>query len=102
MQAATRELLEETGYAPDKSYYLGSTVAGAYSNYHRHAVLFTGCTKKAEPEPEESESIEVITMSLEEYAEVVRAGETSCTPEAFRGYLALGKSDLIATPIQET
>ncbi|WP_084678480.1 NUDIX hydrolase [Actinopolymorpha alba] len=51
LQAGKRELLEETGYEPSSTTYLGSTWLAANFQIQRHFLLAEGCRKVAEPDP---------------------------------------------------
>ncbi len=97
IEAATRELLEETGYEAGEAFYLGSTQSGAYASAMRHALLLTGCHKVGEAQPEGSESIEVVLMSLEDLTPIMCEGHTTCQLEYFKGLLALGRADLLSS-----
>ncbi|MER7671344.1 NUDIX hydrolase [Kitasatospora sp. NPDC096128] len=84
--AIARELLEETGYQGTIT-EAGSYWLDAYSTVHRHAFLATDCIRVAEPQPERTEFIDVVTLPLAEFRErVLRRGAMTDTAAA---YLAL-------------
>lgn len=63
-----RELLEETGYEAAEIIPLGRIPMNS-RNSHAEGILFLAknCVKKTEPSLEDSEEIEVITISIEEF-----------------------------------
>lgn len=65
-EAARRELLEETGYAPEAVEYLGKSYLNAWSNTEHYAFLAKGCRKVSEIlNPDENEEIEVAEISID-------------------------------------
>jgi len=84
--AVERELLEETGYKPGKVVFLGNVHKEAYLHLKMHYFVGYDCVKVAEPEFEETEYIEVKNISIEEFFEAARRGETTDTPAAFLAY----------------
>jgi ADP-ribose pyrophosphatase len=89
LDAARRELLEETGYAGDLL-AAGSHWAGAYSTHERHAFAATGCRRVAEPAP--GEPVEVVLMPLPEFRRHLRGGRLTDVGAA---YLALDLLNLL-------
>ncbi len=90
--AIARELLEETGYQGEV-HAAGPYWHDAYSNARRFAFFATNCTKVAEPTPERTEFIEVVTLPLPEFrTTVLRGGEMTDTAAA---YLALDRLQLL-------
>ncbi|MEU1506665.1 NUDIX hydrolase [Kitasatospora sp. NPDC005748] len=92
VDAITRELLEETGYRgeiqPVGQYWLD-----AYSDAHRFAFVATDCVRVAEPAPEGTEFIDVMTLDLAEFrTRVLRTGELT---DAAAAYLALDHLGLL-------
>lgn len=90
--AAARELLEETGYRgrirPAGPYWLD-----AHSDARRFAFVATGCVRVAEPTPERTEFIDVVTLDLADFrTRVLRSGEMTDTAAA---YLALDALNLL-------
>ena len=66
VDAAARELLEETGYAATEMVDLGATWANFGNHTNRvHHFLARGCSRVAEPSPDENESISVRVLSLD-------------------------------------
>ncbi len=65
-EAALRELLEETGYAPKGSVlYLGDVCRDAYSNSHNHYFLALDCIKVAEVANDHGEFTEPIEITID-------------------------------------
>ncbi|MEU1288001.1 NUDIX hydrolase [Kitasatospora sp. NPDC005856] len=90
--AIARELLEETGYQ-GKVREVGPYWHDAYSNVRRYAFIATDCVKIAEPRPERTEFIDVVTLDLAEFrTRVLRTGEMTDTAAA---YLALDALSLL-------
>lgn len=64
VDAAARELLEETGYEASEMIDLGATWANFGTHTNRvHHFLARGCSRVAEPSPDENESISVHVLS---------------------------------------
>ncbi|MQS16069.1 NUDIX hydrolase [Streptomyces kaniharaensis] len=85
-EAIARELLEETGYQGEV-HAAGPFWHDAYSNALRFAFFATDCVKVAEPQPERTEFIDVVTLTLDEFrTRVLRQGGLTDTAAA---YLAL-------------
>jgi ADP-ribose pyrophosphatase len=91
LEAARRELLEETGYAGDLE-YVGPMVDCAYSTRIRHTFVARGCVKVGEPTPGEGESPELELVSLSEFRKHLRGGQLS---DVGPGYLALDHLGLL-------
>ncbi|MFD4655825.1 NUDIX hydrolase [Kitasatospora sp. NPDC058444] len=90
--AIARELLEETGHQGQVR-EVGPYWLDAYSDVRRYAFVATGCVKVAEPRPERTEFIDVVTLSLSEFRDrVLRRGEMTDTAAA---YLALDALSLL-------
>jgi 8-oxo-dGTP pyrophosphatase MutT (NUDIX family) len=76
--AALRELLEETGYAPDRLESLGFVDAQpGYQDNRCHTFLALGVKRVAEPELDAGEDIEVVKVPRTALADLVRSGEIS-------------------------
>ncbi len=74
--AGLRELREETGYAARTVRALGSVWPNPAIQTNRcHFFLAEGVHKVAEPEPDESERIEVVTVPLDAIPGMVARGE---------------------------
>ncbi|MFF2548750.1 NUDIX hydrolase [Kitasatospora sp. NPDC058063] len=90
--AIARELLEETGYQGEVR-EVGPYWLDAYSDVRRFAFVATDCVKVAEPQPERTEFIDVVALSLTEFRDcVLRRGEMTDTAAA---YLALDALSLL-------
>jgi len=66
MDAAIRELKEETGYVSDDVVLLGTAHEDAYSNVQRNYYFAKNCRKVAEPELELGELIDVELISIDQ------------------------------------
>jgi 8-oxo-dGTP pyrophosphatase MutT (NUDIX family) len=74
--AARRELLEETGYAPDKIIHLGTVFPNPAIQINRqHYVLATGCRKVADLNLDHAEDIVVRIVPLRDIPEFIRTGK---------------------------
>jgi ADP-ribose pyrophosphatase len=89
IEAARRELLEETGYAGELR-AAGSHWAGAYSTHQRHAFAATGCRRVADPAP--GEPVEVVLLPLPDFRRHLRRGRLTDVGAA---YLALDLLNLL-------
>lgn len=85
VDAAKRELLEETGYAGDIQFVTYCVDCG-YSTMIRACFVATNCRKITEPTPDENEFIETVLMPLPEFREHLRSGNLS---DVEVGYLGL-------------
>lgn len=78
VEAAQRELLEETGYSADDWHSLGSFIVhGNYGCGRAHLFSAQGARKIANPNSGDLETMEVILMQPEEVLEAVRQGEVA-------------------------
>ena len=76
LEAAQRELLEETGYHSEEWDYLGTVHPNpAFLNNRCHSFVARGVQKVAEIDLEESEEIEVMTAPLKDIPELIAQGE---------------------------
>jgi ADP-ribose pyrophosphatase len=75
LDAAARELREETGYVADHMTLVGQTSLASYATHLRHAVLATGCRPLAEQRLDEDEFCEVVTMPMRDLLAHVRTGD---------------------------
>ena len=74
--AARRELLEETGYAPDQIIHLGTVFPNpAIQSNRQHYILATGCRKVAELNLDHAEDIVVRHVPLRDIPEFIRTGK---------------------------
>jgi ADP-ribose pyrophosphatase len=85
-EAVVRELLEETGYKPGRVVFLGNVHKEAYLHLKMHYYIGYDCVKVTEPRVEDTEYIEVKKLSIEDFFEVARHGETTDVPAAFLAY----------------
>lgn len=91
LDAAKRELLEETGYTGNFE-LVGECVDDAYSNAIRYCFVAKNCKKVQEPEWEEDEECEIIEMDLKDFREHLRSGQLT---DVEIGYLALDHLNLL-------
>ena len=91
LDAARRELLEETGYAGDVA-LVGSMVDCAYSTRVRHVFAARDTERVAEPQPEEGAAPEVVLVSLDAFRRHLRGGRLT---DVGPGYLALDRLGLL-------
>jgi len=76
LEAAKRELLEETGHVSESWLKLGAVSANpAFLNNFCHIYLATNCKKIAEQSLDALEEIEILFETLESVQEKVRSGE---------------------------
>ncbi|HSN27733.1 MAG TPA: NUDIX hydrolase [Kofleriaceae bacterium] len=76
VQAAVRELLEETGYGAGKAELLASVAPNpAIQNNRLHTVVVSDVEKLGEPKPEGDEILDVLTVPLSEMRERLVRGE---------------------------
>lgn len=75
LEAAKRELREETGYSGENWKYLGKIAQNpVFQDAYIHHFLLTGAEKTYETDFDEAEDIEMIEMNMEE----VRKGVNKC------------------------
>jgi len=76
LEAARRELLEETGYAAGTMHHLKSmAVNPAIMDNHIHVFFAENCTPTSEQNLDAAEDIEVLLFSRDRLAEMIRNGE---------------------------
>jgi ADP-ribose diphosphatase len=85
LDAARRELLEETGYTGELR-PAGTLVDCAYSTRRRHTFVATDARQVQEPAPHDGEFPEVVLMPLGAFRDHLRGGQLTDVPG---GYLAL-------------
>jgi ADP-ribose pyrophosphatase len=88
IEAAARELLEETGYAGDLR-PAGAILDSAYSTRERHTFVATGCRRVKEPEPTDGEFPEVVLLALDAFREHLRGGRCTDVASGYAGLDAL-------------
>lgn len=82
--AASRELLEETGYSATLR-YVGAMADCAYSTRHRHVFVGEDATKQRDS----SEGLEVLLMPLAEFREHLQGGRLTDVGAGYRALDAL-------------
>lgn len=75
LDAAARELREETGYVADEMTLVGQTWLAGYATHLRHAVLATGCRIASEQRLDVDEFCDVVTMPMTSFLVHLRSGE---------------------------
>jgi ADP-ribose pyrophosphatase len=93
IDAASRELLEETGYAAASLEIAGATWAFGASTWRRHVAIARDCKLAGEVTSwGKDEYCEPVLLPLGEFREVLRSGETT---DVDLGYLALDVAGLL-------
>jgi ADP-ribose pyrophosphatase len=87
IEAARRELVEETGYE-GTLVEVGTMLHDAYSTWLKHAFLASDCRKVAEPG--EDEFTEPVLLSLPEFREHLRGGRLTDVEVGYRALDHLG------------
>jgi ADP-ribose pyrophosphatase len=88
VEAARRELLEETGFEGDLR-AVGGLLDCAYSTRERYAFVATRCRRVAEPRPHEGEHLEVVLLPVQKFVDHVRSGRLTDVAAAYRALDAL-------------
>lgn len=83
LDAARRELLEETGYEGDLR-PVGRILDCAYSTRVRYAFVAEACRRVADPRPHEGEHLEVVLLRVAEFVTHVRSGRLTDAAAAYR------------------
>lgn len=89
LQAAERELLEETGYRGNAE-FVTSIIGDGYSTMKKNCAVVTDCEKVAEQKLEKNEFTEVVLMSIPEFRELLRSGKSSDVEVGYIGLDHLG------------
>lgn len=87
--AAARELLEETGYQGELQFVTAS-VDCAYSTLERFNFVAINCERVSEPQLDENEFVEVVTLPLDDFRALLRSGELSDVESGYLGLDFLG------------
>lgn len=86
-QAAHREMLEETGYATDELELLGAAYVNAWDNSLHYYYLARNCYQvEGATNPEESEEIEIDTISIAEFFDSAKHARMTDTQGVFLVY----------------
>ncbi|MEI7741991.1 MAG: NUDIX hydrolase [bacterium] len=85
LEAAKRELLEETGYAGEMQ-LVGECLDCAYSTMKRYCYVAKNCVRVQDPCLDENEFVEIVQMPLPEFRNLLRSGQMT---DVEVGYLAL-------------
>ena len=91
LQAAARELLEETGYEGELE-LMGAAWLASTSTTKRHIAIARNCVKVTEIQGDGLEDIELVEKSLDEFVMQVRSGELTDTDLA---YMALDQAGIL-------
>lgn len=91
IDAARRELLEETGFSGDFE-FVGMSLDDAYSTQQRYNFVVKNAKQIQQPKNEAGEFIKVETMSLSEFRQHLRNGQLS---DIETGYLCLDYLNLL-------
>lgn len=89
LEAAARELLEETGYQGESKWVAKSPVS-PYSTKWRNTIVVTNCKQIAKQKTDESEFIEVVLMPLNEFRDYIKSGKLTHIESAYMGLDYLG------------
>ena len=97
LDAARRELLEETGYAGDDFAALGAIAPNPASHTNMmHCFLARNVEWVCEPDPDEAEHLEVVLLPLDELIRMAQRGEILQAMHLSALFFALGKLGRIA------
>lgn len=91
IDAAERELLEETGYQGEIT-VVGTSWNCAYSTRQTHTFVVSNAIQVSDPKPDPYEFIRVVLIPLNEFRQFIRRGELTDSKSA---YLALDKLNLL-------
>ena len=90
LEAAKRELLEETGYTGDFE-FISKVYIDGYSDVTRHVYVARNCTKVSEPKLDPSEFLETVLMPLAQYRQTIKMGLSTNTESAYIALDHLGE-----------
>jgi ADP-ribose pyrophosphatase len=98
IDAAKRELKEETGYEGEL-YSLGKSFLDAYSTAVRHYLIATNCQQVSDIIPQRHEYIEVQTIPLTDFIPHVKLGKLTDCETVFRALIYLKRYEELANSI---
>jgi ADP-ribose diphosphatase len=95
LEAAVRELAEETGYVGQMT-LVGQSWQGANITRRRWAAVAARCRRKHDPRTDPSEEFcEAVTVTLDEFRDRLRAGQLT---DGWAGYAGLEHLGLLGAP----
>lgn len=83
--AASRELVEETGFSGGDPVFLGALDYSPYSTGKRHLFMVTGCKKAKELNLDPNEFLEVLLVPLDQFRDLMREGKVRGHDTAYMG-----------------
>ncbi|MFB6690184.1 NUDIX hydrolase [Streptomyces virginiae] len=89
LEAALRELHEETGYRAGQAEIVGSTWLAAYASHRRYAVLAVDCVRAGSREQQPGEFCRTVLLPLEGLVGYLRSGELTDTDIGYMCWDAL-------------
>lgn len=89
IDAAAREVFEETGYQGDVV-YVGSAYKNAYSTYEVKSFLITNARKVTEPKNDATEQTEPVLLTMEKFKEHLATGQLTDITTAYLALQHLG------------
>ena len=99
LEAAARELREETGYVAKRLEIIGDMQPNpAFQSNSCHVVLATGCRRVGEQALDHDEQIEVVSVPASELEEYVRSGEIRHGIVLFALYTWLNHQGMVRWP----
>ena len=88
VEAAQRELLEETGYTTNQIYPV-KTIQDAYSTIRQYCLIAINCEQVAQPKYDENEFLEMIEMTIGEFKEMLVDEKNTAFESIGLGFLLL-------------
>ncbi len=98
LQAAERELREETGYR-GSTRELATLFCNGYSTEQRHVFICSDATRSSPPEPDAGEEIEIVEVDLPTLRSILREGGMTVTDACFLALDALGLLGQTGSPV---
>jgi ADP-ribose pyrophosphatase len=89
VDAAARELLEETGYE-GMLREIGTCLECGYSTKIRHNFVCRDCCRIAKPTPDNNEFLEIEEISVDEFRRLLRSGQMTVIETGYLGLDHLG------------